>query len=288
MKKILALTISLLLVISLAFGGKVSVDKARRVGSNFFFERYTQHNPLNYQDIRIKETFTEKYNGHVVYYVFNFTGNGYVIVSADDAVPPVLAYSFDGSITRDNPPPQFVNWMEGYAKQIDQTLHYPGDPTYDFSSAWQRLSGDDPKNLDSSPLTDVAPLLTSTWDQGTFYNLLCPLDPAGPGGRVWAGCVATAMAQVMYYYRWPVTGVGSHCYVPSGYPIQCANFGSTTYEWDEMVNSVGFNDTAVATLIWHAGIAVDMMYSPGGSGAYSEDALSHDQQFQVFVQCSPG
>jgi len=274
MKKILSLALSLLLMISLAFGGKVTLDKARRVGSNFFFERYTQHQQLNYQDLKVKESFTEKFNGNAVYYVFNFTNNGYVIVSADDAVPPVLAYSFDGSFSRDNQPPQFINWMEGYAKQIDQSIQHPSDAAYDFHTTWQRLSTNDPANLDDSPLTDVPPLLVSSWDQGSYYNLLCPADPAGPNGHVWAGCVATAMSQVMYYYRWPLTGSGSNCYNPSGYPQQCADFGNTTYKWDEMVNSCTFRDTALATLIWHAGIAVNMMYSPNGSGAYSEDALT--------------
>ena len=274
MKKIFLLSLSLLLFISLTFGGKVPIEKARLVGSNFFFERVTQHQQLNYQDMKVKESFTEKFNGNDVYYVFNFSNNGYVIVSADDAVPPVLAYSIDGSFSRENQPPQFINWMEGYAKQIDQSIQHPGDPTYDFHSTWQRLSTNDPAKLDYSPLTDVAPLEISTWDQGAYYNLLCPADPAGPNGHVWAGCVATAMSQVMYYYRWPVTGNGSNCYYPSGYPEQCADFGNTTYKWDEMVNSCTFRDTALATLIWHAGVAVNMMYSPSGSGAYSEDALN--------------
>jgi hypothetical protein len=78
----------------------------------------------------------------------------------------------------------------------------------------------------------------------------------------------------MYYYRWPVTGVGSNCYTPWGYPEQCADFGTTTYQWDQMVNSLNFKDTAMATLIWHAGVSVNMMYSPSGSGAYSSDALN--------------
>ena len=57
-----------------------------------------------------------------MYYIFNFTNKGYVIVSADDGVPPVLAYSFEGNYSPDNQPPQFINWMEGYAKQIDQVI----------------------------------------------------------------------------------------------------------------------------------------------------------------------
>ena len=274
MKKLFFLFCSLSLISSFVFAGKVDLKTARLVGSNFFYERMSQHQQKAYKELQVSESFTEKYNGNPVYYVFNFTQGGYVIVSADDAVPPVLSYSFDGNYSKENQPPQFINWMEGYAKQIDHSIQHPSDATYDFHGTWQRLSTTDPQNLNYSPLTDVPPLILSTWDQGNYYNLLCPVDPAGPGGHPWAGCVATAMSQVMYYYRWPVTGSGSHCYTPQGYPQQCADFGNTTYKWDEMVNSVGFRDTAVATLIWHAGISVDMMYSANGSGAYSEDALT--------------
>jgi hypothetical protein len=274
MKKIFFLIINVLLTISLAFGAKMTVIQARQAGSNFYFERYTQHHHLNYQDLKVSESFTKAFNGDTVYYIFNFTNNGFIIVSADDAVPPVLGYSFEGKYSLDNQPLQFINWMEGYSKQIDQIIQHPDIPVYDFHSTWQRLLTNDPGNLDYTPLNDVPPLEISTWDQGEYYNLLCPADPAGPDGHVWAGCVATAMSQVMFYYRWPQTGVGWHCYVPSGYPEQCAYFDSTTYEWNQMVNSVGFRDTAVATLIWQAGVSVNMMYSPSGSGAYSQDAVT--------------
>ncbi|MCX6245844.1 MAG: C10 family peptidase [Bacteroidetes bacterium] len=274
MKKFFSILCSFILISSFVLGGKVDLNKARIVGSNFFFERINQHQQVPFSDLQVKESITKRYNGNPVYYIFNFSKGGYVIVSAIDDVPPVLTYSFEGGYSDDNQPPQFINWMEGYAKQIDRTIQYPNKPTYDCQSSWQRLLTTDPQNLDYSPLTDVPPLLISTWDQGTFYNMMYPDDPQGPGGHPWAGCVATAMSQVMYYYRWPVNGSGSHCYTPNGYPQQCADFGNTTYQWDQMVNAVGFRDTAVATLIWHAGVAVDMMYSPGGSGAYSEDALT--------------
>ena len=273
MKKSLFLTLCSIVILSSSFGAKVDIQKAQHVGSNFYYQRFTQHHEMKYQELGIVDSFSEKFNGRTVYYIFNFRNGGYVIVSADDAVPPVLGYSFEGKFSQENQPPQFINWMQGYAKQIDQSIMHH-ENSFDFHETWQQLSSDAISNLDFSPLTDVAPLLVSTWDQGTFYNLLCPEDPAGPNGHVWAGCVATAMSQVMYYYRWPVTGVGSHCYVPNGYAQQCADFGNTTYKWDEMVNACGFRDTAVATLIWHAGISVNMMYSPGGSGAYSEDALN--------------
>ncbi len=187
MKKNLFFTLSIFLIVSFAFGGKITIDHARQVGSNFYFERYLQHHMMNYENLKVTESFTQTFNGNAVYYIFNFTNKGFIIVSANDAVPPVLAYSFEGNYSTDNQPPQFINWMEGYAKQIDQSIQHPENPTYDFHSAWQQLSASDPKNLDYTPLTTVGPLEISTWDQGMYYNLLCPVDPAGPDGHVWAG-----------------------------------------------------------------------------------------------------
>jgi len=83
----------------------------------------------------------------------------------------------------------------------------------------------------------------------------------------------------MKYWNWPVTGVGSHTYHPQGYSTQSANFGNTTYHWSDMPNSVGYPNEAVGTLQWHAGIAVNMGYSPSGSGAQSSAAANALRQY---------
>ena len=257
------------------FAGPVDMATARRTGLNFYCLQINRIRQFPADSVICVQSFTKTYTGTPVYYVFNLRHEGYVIVSADNIVTPVLGYSFTGTYSPENQPPQFVNWMEGYAKQINRASanHYAAPQV--VNDAWQRLlSGVPVNNAPLSPSTDVAPLLISTWDQGFPYNMLCPLEPGGSGGRVWAGCVATAMSQVMYYYRWPETGVGQHCYYPSGYPQQCADFAATTYKWNEMMNvlTTAWNDTAGATLLWHAGISVNMMYGAGGSGAYSDDA----------------
>jgi len=106
------------------------------------------------------------------------------------------------------------------------------------------------------------------------YNELCPADPNGPGGHVYAGCVATAMGMVMKYWSHPTTGVGSHSYYCPGYGYQSANFGATTYLWDEMPNSISTSCIPIATLLYHCGVAVNMGYSVDGSGAQSTDAAN--------------
>jgi hypothetical protein len=278
MRKILLLPFLFLLFESNVLAKNVDLTMAQRIGINFFYEKFSQRNAIDYTSIKTGESFTLKYDNIPVYYVFNFTGTGFIIVSADDAVTPILAYSPEGFYQPDDQAPQFISWMEGYSKQIVYAVKNAVPATTKISQEWQRLSTNDPATLQTHRgEREVSPLLLSTWDQGSHYNKLCPVDAGGSGGHVWAGCVATAMCQVMYYYRFPDSGNGQHCYVPSGYPEQCADFQNTVYQWNEMPLSFSnncFNDTATAMLLWHAGISVDMMYGAGGSGAYSEDALT--------------
>lgn len=271
MKQICTFFISLTFLAG--FAGNVTLETAMVVGKNFYYERINRDDQKPYANILIRGTYTESYQGNTVYYALDFADGGWVIVSSEDHVTPVLAYSYEGLYTREDQPPQFIAWMEGYAKQIEYARRLALPATESVKESWEHLKTNDPSILiaDHSG-KEVTPMLTSTWNQGNPYNFLCPADPSGPGGHVYSGCVATAMAQVLYYYRWPVTGTGMHCYVPDGYPQQCADFENTTYAWNEMLNSMVHKDTAMALLQWHCGIAVDMMYSPSGSGAFSEDA----------------
>ena len=76
----------------------------------------------------------------------------------------------------------------------------------------------------------------------------------------------------MKFHDHPLQGSGSHSYNCPGYGTQSANFGATNYQWTSMPNQVNSNNTAVATLLYHLGVSVDMQYSPNGSGAFSSDA----------------
>ncbi|MDP4281409.1 MAG: C10 family peptidase [Bacteroidota bacterium] len=271
MKKLTSLLVLFLITFSFSFAGIVTPDKARQVAMNFFSNKTINGKEAGH----ILNDLTKYYNGSPVYYIFNFSGNGFVIVSADDQVRPVLGYSMEGTWSDDNFPPQFSSWMEGYAKQIDWSRTNNFTASENVKSQWEYYLNPSLNKAPSNPLPgSVDPLLISTWDQGNFYNLLCPADAAGPGGHVYAGCVATAMSQILFYYRWPYVGTGSHCYTPSGYPLQCADFGNTAYDWNSMLNNLSGQDSAVATLIWHCGVSVNMMYSPTGSGAYSDDAAN--------------
>jgi len=101
---------------------------------------------------------------------------------------------------------------------------------------------------------------------------MCPEDADGPGDRTYAGCVATAMGQLMFYHRWPKTGTGSYAYLHPVYGTIQADFQSTTYDWESMPNSIAKPNKAVAQLLFNCGVAVDMDYGPNGSGMWNHSA----------------
>ena len=195
---------------------------------------------------------------------------GFILLSADDNAVPILAYATDPIPAADTYPPAFLEWISLYSAQIE-AIREDSAVIPENLQLWQELlSGH--IEIWGDRERSVEPLMATNWDQGWPYNELCPVDQAGPGGHVYAGCVATAMGMVMKYWNHPQTGVGSNTYYAPGYGYQTANFGATTYLWDQMPNSVGASNLPVATLLYHCGVAVDMSYAPDGSGAQSDAA----------------
>ena len=191
---------------------------------------------------------------------------GFVLVSGDDAAIPVPGYSFTERIdTTLSLPPNLEYWIQEYQQQIQQIREERIAPTEAIRKQWEgqystlRAAGN-----------PVEPLLKTKWDQDPYFNDLCPHD-AKHNTRAVVGCVATAMAQVMNYWEHPKQGTGIHGYQHSRYGLLKADFGTTRYLWEEMPDSLSEPNTAVATLLYHAGVAVNMEYATGeegGSGAY--------------------
>ncbi|MGE5425273.1 MAG: C10 family peptidase [Syntrophothermus sp.] len=275
MKKTFTLLSVFALILSLTgFAKKVDKNSAQLAGKNFYYEVVNARKAVPYQEIRITSDFTVSRENEAVYYVFNINNDeGFIIISADDAAAPVIGYSFTGSYSDENQPSQFVYWMNNKAEEISWIRNRQLQPDLDITTTWNRLLSDDPADLQiDRGSRDVEPLLSCTWDQSFPYNSMCPQDPgSSPGynGRVPVGCVATAMAQIMFYWRYPEVGQGSHCIVPQpSYGPQCANFGQTTYDWNGMSNAPGSECDPVALISYHAGVSVDMHYAPDGSGSY--------------------
>ncbi len=197
-------------------------------------------------------------------YLFQYN-DGFVVTSADDAVKPVLAYGFDTVVGSIEDNPAFRDYLLTLQQEIIEIRQSGLDNSF-TAIQWRDVLSN---NIERNGTRSVAPLISTKWNQGWPYNMYCPVDAAGPGGHVYAGCVATAMGQVLKYWNWPITGTGTHSYYAQGYGNQSVNFGNTTYQWAQMPNSVHTPNDAVATLLYHLGVSVNMMYAPDGSGAYS-------------------
>ena len=191
--------------------------------------------------------------------------HSFVIVAADDCVQPILAYSMDNTFGTEPMPDNVGFWLRGYDEQIALAIAQNAVPTRQAAQDWEMLKSC--KNVQLRATAAVAALLKTTWNQSSPYNNLCPSGCP-------TGCVATAMAQVMNYWKYPTKGIGSHSYeyTHTTYGIQEADFGATTYDWSNMRDSYSYNATnaqrtAVATLMRHCGVSIDMNYGPNGSSA---------------------
>ena len=269
MKKTLFLMMTLAFFVSQIFASPVDVNTARQLGL-----KYVQsHGARQVAELSLAYTqLTE--SGHPAVYIFNFD-NGFVLVSADDVARPILGYSNDEAFDISNVPDGFAYYLRYYARQIAFARENNLEPEMEVASEWRHVAYDGFENDNSITRGDVAPLISTNWNQDSPYNQLCPSASNGPGGHVYAGCVATAMSMVMKRWNWPDHGSGSHSYTPQGYPTQNVDFESTYYNWNNMPNSCNYsNYQAVAELMWHCGVSVNMQYGPGASGAYSADVPS--------------
>jgi hypothetical protein len=203
-------------------------------------------------------------------YVFSLNQDkGFIIISADDAVMPVLAYSTHNAFTSSSATisPELNYWLNGYTSQIETVVKEGIQPDRETTDKWiQLLSGSPSDDNTASKVTAVSPLLKTTWNQSPYYNKFCP-------NHAPTGCVATAMAQIMKYWANPTTGTGSHSYSTStlGGTLS-ADFGNTTYDWANMPYAIDAHSSqteinAIATLMFDCGVAVDMDYNMEGSGA---------------------
>ena len=206
-------------------------------------------------------------------YVFN-TSDGFVIVSADDCETPIIGYSREGRFNPDNVPMQMEEYLQDFADKIQYSIENHIEADENAAKQWELVKTTGWLN-DQKSTQSVAPLLTEMWHQGCLYNSLCPTLSKLPCGHAEVGCVAVAMGQIMHYWKYPTKGFGTHSYTNQGITLS-ADFGSTTYDWDHMPDSLTEASSeaeieAVATLLYHCGVAVDMYYTVNGSGASSGD-----------------
>lgn len=213
------------------------------------------------------------------YYAFNLKGGGFVIISGEDRTPQVLGYSDKGQLDFNNLPLGLQGLLNGYKAEIEYLQTYKGD---DLVPAPQTLNA----------TGGVDPLIKTNWGQEDPYDWQCPVYQ---GEYCVVGCVATAMAQVMYYWQYPESCDGVSSYYCYDIRQTLPALPATTFEYSKMLlsychwdwdNSQLIQDTytdeqaqAVAKLGRYCGQAVEMGYSPEGSGAYTNDQLAAMKAF---------
>ena len=208
----------------------------------------------------------------VGYYLFNLgETDGFVIVSGDDRTTAILGYADSGSIHEDDMPDGLRYLLEGYEEQIANIPDEVEAP------------------LQTSSRAPIGPLIKTNWNQGNPYNNLCPMID---GEHVVTGCVATSMAQVMFYHKCPATDCS--CAPIPAYSTNTLNsakeeielaipaLGATSFDWKNMISNYESGDNvvgtaeeqlAVAKLMQYCGSSIEMMYglkNNGGSSAYNE------------------
>ncbi len=274
MKKTLLIIAIFALTIGKMSAGPVEAQRAQQLGQRFLSTAKGTQNT----DIQLVHTSATR--GDVDYYVFNVSGgNGFVVIAGDDRVKPILAYSTTGSFNPNDVADGFEFTLNSFSHEIQYIRENNIEATADIKAEWKSVLENGSIKQGRKSRSVVGPLCPTIWNQNWPYNSQCPEDEEGSGGRVYAGCVATAMGQVMKYWNWPAQGTGSHTYNPEGYEQQTANFGETEYHFELMPNDLDSLSTEedyfyIAQFLHHCGISVDMQYSGHGSGAYSQDVVT--------------
>ena len=236
----------LLLLLACAFVGltaqaeKVTEREALQKAQQFMQGKVFKHSGMRRAP--------QKDGSNAGYYVFNAENDGgFVVVAGDDRLKDILGYSENGSFSMENLPDN-VKWLLDY---YDEIANAPSDGA-------QHLSAPD---LASRP--EVQPLVTTKWDQWAPYNNNCPeiFNQQAP-----TGCVATAMAQVINYFQWPINEVRSVAsYTTNTYEIDVPELPARKIGWYSMT------DDEIAWLMRYCGQSVMMDYMPGESGARAVD-----------------
>ena len=270
MKKIFMTLMALILGVGMLIAHPVDVNRAKMVGQQFVQANFE----LNRQNVDLELVYTgSSTRGEACFYVFNLGNEGFVMISADDAFRPIVGYSKEGAFDAQNINPELGYMLDRLISS--RTSRQVSEASPLVAAEWNSVTNNG-RQLSFNGGRESFYLCSTRWNQDYPYNYLCPQATGGPGGRVYAGCVATAMGQVMKYWNHPAQGTGSHTNAYSGFGPLTANFGQTTYDWDNMPDVINNNSPmeeimAVATLLYHCGIAVDMHYAIDGSGAYSAD-----------------
>lgn len=262
MKRQLITVLAMVLALVSVNGEPITREQAQKKAEAFLIKKKSarQLTPVNNTRMLPPGRRQAPANGLSEYYVFDKgTHEGFIIVSGDDQTEPILGYCDEGEFNYDQMPPAMQEWLDDYTRQIAAIQR---------GAHANRIPPTHPK---------VEQMMTSKWSQGSPYNDLCPLDA---GKRSVTGCVATAMAQILYYQR--EKSVTETTAAIPGYSTWTKNISvpgieaGAPLDWDNMRDTYSsaseLQKKAVAQLMLYCGVAAKMDYTNSSSGAQSHDA----------------
>lgn len=279
------LTLLLLCSVTQMFARPITEAEARRLAVQLFAKSYVLRSQMMQKESltlvsaperrgKVHQLRNGAFAETAYYYIYNRGNNqGFVIVSGDDKLSPYIGYADTGRFATENMPAHISAFLEACRTRIDELSDRLFLPS--FGSDGSAHSGLYPTRPRTSEPASVAPLLGNIrWNQGEPWNAQ---TPASGDGNMPVGCVATAYTQVMRYHKWPERGEGSFSYKEMYSEREhSVDYGETTYDWANMPENFdnGAEATqaqreALATLAYHAGVAVEMIYAPDGSGTYT-------------------
>lgn len=278
--KVLAIAIALVGLFSgNAKADNVDLQTAKQLGAYYFSAATGAKAPISAENMQLAQQFDNPTLCIPAMYAFNVEGNGFIVVSASDAVEPILAYSPEGNLDPENMNPACKYMLDSYARLISENQNNEAVATAAVKARWNEVRNKTMK----VDFTKAGVLVQTKWDQGEndrpSYNAFCPKV----GNQYcYAGCVAVAMAQIIKYWNYPERGGKLDC----DSTIFTWQWNSTQVKYKFAVDSNKFvYDSmptkitpysewnyirAIGKLMYACGITTRMQWSPEGSGTQSK------------------
>jgi len=253
------LVAALLLMTLNAAGAPIDTRAALDIATRYLA---SQHDRFTASEPKLVHVYSEPSASNASladFHVFNHEdGQGFIIVGGDDRTPGVLAHG-NKAIDMANIPDNARWLLDEYKREMEYLRSHP-----EFENTAPPISA-----------VSVAPMLNSTWGQD--YPFSCQ-SPTINGFLCLTGCVATAAAQVLYYWRYPQSMPALNGYVTRTTEVEVLALPATTISYSSMLNSYAHYNTqnanAVGTLMRYIGQACHMNYDILGSGAFSYELIA--------------
>ena len=240
------------------------------------YNEFNLESDLNNFDLMNIEIIKEKKRNLI--YIYHLNPIGFILISADDNSHPVIGYSFKNNFNTQNMPTN-INWLfENIKKNILYNIENPNSRTDEIQEEWVKYLGTTSQTRERN----VSPLIDAEFDQSGGWNNILTSE-TGFNGPV--GCVAVSMAQIMHYWSYPDQGQGSNGYEEDDLGFLEVDFSQALYDFNNMAATYATNPSRL--LLYHSGVAVNMNYESGGSGASVEGVYpSAEYAMQNFFKYS--